>query len=471
MIANIGIRLPDAQFFGISLNCDNFVERHGIGAFPLLAHLQFAGRAGTEWEQPKERDSLAGSSNKGRGVWVREVKSALKRVPALSQCLKVAGRTRRVAARLRRVAARILMEVRHSVEGYRFLRTQHLLVVSGGGQLTEEWGGAWQHPFGLFKWAILARVARVPYVVASVGASRFESTASKMFISAALRMARYRSYRDKNSRDVATGLLRQATADSVAPDLAFSLLPSQLPLPASIRAMARSRKVIAISPISYGKPGMWSFQNRALYDRYVREMAQVVSQLLGRGCFLVIVWSCLGADKSVIDELLRHLDEGSKQRLAEQLLIPTIETWSDLVATLRDTDFLIASRLHSAILGFVSETPTVAISSGSKVDRVMADLDQTDYLVQIRDFTSKDVIEALDRLELRRDIVLQQISSYRRRILPVLALQYDVLADMATASHRTTSRVRRRRSTAESMYNSVSSEPDAGHCQSHRPRL
>ena len=26
MIANIGIRLPDAQFFGISLNCDNFVE-------------------------------------------------------------------------------------------------------------------------------------------------------------------------------------------------------------------------------------------------------------------------------------------------------------------------------------------------------------------------------------------------------------------------------------------------------------
>ena len=52
------------------------------------------------------------------------------------------------------------MEVRHSVEGYRFLRTQHLLVVSGGGQLTEEWGGAWQHPFGLFKWAILAQSSR-----------------------------------------------------------------------------------------------------------------------------------------------------------------------------------------------------------------------------------------------------------------------------------------------------------------------
>jgi polysaccharide pyruvyl transferase WcaK-like protein len=92
------------------------------------------------------------------------------------------------------------------------------------------------------------------------------------------------------------------------------------------------------------------------------------------------------------------------------LLSPYNATWQEFVATLRDVDMLVASRLHSTILGFMSETPTVAISSGAKVDAVMFDLGQTDFLLQICDFTSNDVIEALDRLELRRDVVLQQIA-------------------------------------------------------------
>jgi hypothetical protein len=35
VVANICRRLPDAQFTGICLNSANFVERHGVGAFPL----------------------------------------------------------------------------------------------------------------------------------------------------------------------------------------------------------------------------------------------------------------------------------------------------------------------------------------------------------------------------------------------------------------------------------------------------
>jgi hypothetical protein len=35
VVANIGGRLPNARFSGICLNCTNFVERHGVDAFPL----------------------------------------------------------------------------------------------------------------------------------------------------------------------------------------------------------------------------------------------------------------------------------------------------------------------------------------------------------------------------------------------------------------------------------------------------
>jgi polysaccharide pyruvyl transferase WcaK-like protein len=116
--------------------------------------------------------------------------------------------------------------------------------------------------------------------------------------------------------------------------------------------------------------------------------------------------------------------------------IPAIATWKDLVASLRDVDFLIASRLHSAILGFVTQTPVVAISFDPKVDWVMEDLGQTDYLLQITDFTAEGVIEALDRLGRRRNVVVEQIRSYRQRILPVCELQYDAVVALAVASRR-----------------------------------
>lgn len=427
VIANLRRRLPGAQFSGICMNCDNFVKKHGVAAFPLLAHLQFDGiYPGKEWKLPNERD-------RHRSKWVSEIMTTIKHVPVLSQCHKVASRSWHLAARISK-------EIGHAVTAYRFLHTHDLLVVSGGGQLGEEWGGPWQHPFGLFKWAVLARIARVPYIVLSVGVDKLGSKTSKVFVSAALRMACYRSYRDQNSKNIVTGLVRQSAKDPVVPDLAFSLPSSDLPPPARIRAIARGRKVIAISPIAYGKPGMWWFCDRALYDRYVREIAQVASQLLRRGCFLVMVYSSLGDDESVIAEILGRLDEDSKQKLVEQLHVATIETWRDLVATLRDADFLIASRLHSAILGFVSETPTVAISSGAKVDWLMKELGQAAYLLQISDFTSEDVIEALSRLELHRHTVLGQIVSYRHQTCAISATQYDALVDIAMASTRIASR-------------------------------
>ncbi|MGA8553073.1 MAG: polysaccharide pyruvyl transferase family protein [Candidatus Acidiferrales bacterium] len=430
MIANIGLRLPGVEFSGITLNCDNFMERHGPGAFPLLAHLQVHGTFRVSLEDPNEYDSFATMHlPNGVGIFVNKVKTFLKSTPTLRRWLKV---LRRIA----QVLARIPREVSHSIAGYRFLRTHHLVIVCGGGQLNEEWGGAWQHPFGLFKWAMLAKLARVPYAVSSVGAVKITSAASRMFVTAALRMACYRSYRDKHSKDIVTALLGRADRDPVVPDLAFSIPSSALAPPASIRPLAQGRAIIAVSPIAYYKPGMWFSQDAARYQLYVQKMAEVISQLLGRGYFLVLVWSQLGDDKSVIPELLGRLDDRSKQRLARQLHIPAIKTWSDLVATLRDVDLLIASRLHSTILGFMSETPTIAISFDPKVDWVMEDVGQTDYLLQIRDFSSSDVIDAVYRLELRKDVVVQQIASYRRGILPLMSSQYDSLATLAIAQCR-----------------------------------
>jgi polysaccharide pyruvyl transferase WcaK-like protein len=430
MVANVSRRLPDAQFSGICLNCDNFIERHGTAAFPLLAtsvrwYRMSRGRLG---ETPKDGEGRE-PRQRNRDLWAKKIRGALKGLPVLWQCLKV-------ARRCLGVVAAVPPEVCHSFKGYLFLRAQDIIIVSGGGQLNEQYGGAWGQPFALFKWAVLARMARVPLAVASVGVGELNSAASRLFVFAALRLASYRSYRDKKTQDFAAGLMLRAVTDPIVPDLAFSLTSLELPPIASVGAIAGKQTVIAISPIVFAKPGGWPTENGATYNRYVAQLSDVVAQLLRRNYFLVMVWSSLGDDESVVAEVLGRLDQVSKQRLASQVHIPTIGTWRDFVAALGDVDFLIASRLHSTILGLVSGTPTIAISFDRKVNSAMEDAGQTDYLLQIRDFRSDDVLRALDRLQLRRDTVLHQISSYRHRTHPVLAAQYDTLTDIAMAKHR-----------------------------------
>src|SRR5208282_5374706 len=208
------------------------------------------------------------------------------------------------------------------------------------------------------------------------------------------------------------------------------------PPSAGSRSISRGRTVVAISPIAYARPGSWPYPNGTLHDRYLQQMTDIVARLLERGYFLVIVCSSLGDDERVIPELLERLDDRSREMVARQMHVPRIRTWKDLVASLRDADLLIASRLHSAILGFLTHTPTVAISFDPKVDGVMKDLGQTEYVFQIHDFEAADVIDALESIDSNRNLVVEQIASYQHRILSVSGLQYDNLAALALAGRR-----------------------------------
>jgi polysaccharide pyruvyl transferase WcaK-like protein len=423
LIANLRLRLPGVQFSGISLNCGNFLERHGTDAFPLCSsNSPFFGMAYPA-SLPRRLENKSGGQSVSPDGLTSLLKRALRPIPGVGW----------LGRQLQRRFAGPGRELAHCVAGYHFLRSHDLVVVCGGGQLDEEWGGPWGHPFALFKWAVLSKLAGVPYVVASVGACKAASRASRFFLSSALRMARYRSYREKNSREIAAGLFSGAAKDSVVPDLAFSLPSAEIPQARDIPSKAQGRTIVAISPIAYGKPGFWPSANQNLYDRYLEQMAAVVSGLLRQGYFLVWVWSAR-SDEPVISEILGRLDEDSKGLLAEQACFPTLTGWRDLLAVLEGADFFIASRLHSAIFGFLAEKPLVALSFDPKVDWVMHDLGQSDALLQIRSFTAGEVLEALAHLKVRRKEIVQQIVSYRLESLVMSDEQYDRLAQMANAA-------------------------------------
>jgi polysaccharide pyruvyl transferase WcaK-like protein len=417
VIANMRLRLPGVQFAGITQNCQNFRSRHGADAFPLCGNnIAFFGMS--ELGNSSERQKISKQSSVG--VVFARLKKALKAIPGAAKSLRGACSAGLV----------IVRELRHCIRGYRLLRRQDLLVVSGGGQLAGEWGGAWGHPYALFKWAVLARAARIPVVVASVGASQVTDRTARFFLSSALRLAKYRSYRDEKSRQIAAGLLANAGRDTVLADLAFSLPDTNLPT-ASARPQAQGQTTVALSPIAVGKPGVWPKPDSALYERYISETARLLIQLAERGFFLRVVFSCTWDREQVMPDLWARLGPEQERRLRARMNIPPINSWQELVAVLRGSDFLISSRLHSAILGFIAGTPAVAVSFDPKVDSLMEDLGQQDYLLDIHDFTAERVVSALDRLAAKRDIALERLLDYRERVLSGFERQYDLFAQLS----------------------------------------
>jgi polysaccharide pyruvyl transferase WcaK-like protein len=427
MIANLRVRIPDAHISGITLNSASFLERHGAGGFPLCAsRLPFYGMSDVDaTSAPRvENRNVADSGGQRVGSnWKSALKGILGEIPG----------ARRVGKRLRSNFATVRGEIRHFLGARLFLRSQDLLIVSGGGQLDEEWGGPWGHPFSLLKWAVLAKLVRVPFAIVSVGTGKAASPVSRMFFATALRLAGYRSFRDVNSRSIAAKWLAAAGRDDVIPDLAFSL-PSLAPARTNLRLVANGRPIVALSPIAYAKPGSWPRQDQAVYDRYRHQMAQVVSGLVESGYFVAVVWSSAGDDEKIFSEIMDCLDPETREKAAKQIFLPSISNWKELSALLEDVDFLVASRMHSTIIGFLAGTPTVAISFDPKVDWVMQDLEQKEYLLQIGDFTAKQVIHVLANLAQNHATVVEQIASYRARVSPQLSGQYDALAKLATVN-------------------------------------
>jgi polysaccharide pyruvyl transferase WcaK-like protein len=418
LIANLRLRLPRAQFSGISLNCDNFLEQHGTLAYPLCnfnsPYYGMARSAGSR--SGIERQTAAPASLKSA------IRKALSWIPGV----------RWLGRKLRPRLASAQRETQHWIGGYRFLRKHELLVVSGGGQLDEEWGGPWGHPFTLFKWALLARAARIPFVVASVGVGKITSLKCRLFLSTALRLAKYRSYRDAHSRELSARLLPKTSQDSVVPDLAFSFPVSELASSRDLASLANGRTIVAVSPISYAKPESWPHHDRSFYDQYLDQTAKFIRLLAARKYFVVIVWSS-NSDRQVIADLRQLLERTHRLESPAEFFIPVLQSWKELIGVLRSVDILVASRLHSIILGALSRKPTIAISFDPKVDWVMEDLSQTEYLMHIRDFSAAQLAEAVDRIQAHRNDIERELASYQERIQPVLAKQYDSLAGFSIA--------------------------------------
>src|SRR2546422_3581380 len=191
-IQGIRRRLPSARIVAFTLNPADTRQRHGIEAYTLLGFsapdflIREPGPASAPGDLDPASPPAVDSSSAPGGL--RALPGHLRR-SALGR--KLAG------------PAHLARDVPHLARSARLLRGCSLIVVAGGGQLDDFYGGAWGQPWALFRWGLLARALGAGYAFLSVGTGRLSNPGSRILVRKALGLARYRSFRDEESRRLA----------------------------------------------------------------------------------------------------------------------------------------------------------------------------------------------------------------------------------------------------------------------------
>jgi polysaccharide pyruvyl transferase WcaK-like protein len=411
VIANIRARYPCARIHGFTLNPEATTKLHGIPCSALTA------LPVPYYFLPKSEISSAGSiPNPNSSRAIRSAKDFVKRISPLYRILRFVRGIALVAAYLPS-EYRFIRNIRDQLKAF------DLLIVSGGGQLDDYWGGPWGHPYTLFKFALAARAAGIRYMFMSVGACSLESPLTVLFLKTALRLAAYRSYRDAQSKAL-LNRMNFTVQDSVIPDLAFSYsIPRQLLTPTT----PTSNNVVGISPIAYLAPHSWPESNLPTHSHYIATLIDFVSFLVQHG-YRPVLYNTDATDKPVLQQMM---DIFAKSKTSNSIVrARLVKTTDELISLMSEVDFVVASRLHGVILAHVMHKPVLAISYDKKVTTHMRDQDQCENCLDIHNITLDPLINSFLALKLNKEAVVTTIARKMAEYRRVLTDQYDKVLNL-----------------------------------------
>jgi polysaccharide pyruvyl transferase WcaK-like protein len=398
---NIKQRWPNAEIVAFSMNPDDTDRKHGIKSYALRRN---------GWS--------VGYKSTGTGTTFKANVKALT-----SKCRLVFNFLKATSAVIR-LPIGVLGELSFLVSSLRIIKSFDLLIISGGGQLTEK-DGPWGFPYTIFKWVVLARLAGVSCMFLNVGAGPLTQPLSKFFARRALLAADYVSLRDEKSR----ALVRQigfAGESRVCPDSVYGLEI------ASTKSSARERSsqsIVGFAPMPYpdrDPSGYQAEKNQAVYEAFIGKLASFASWL-ARSHTLALFGTDIGVDPPAIEDLQRTLlgIHGIPPPLSG--VYRPVTSVSDLLATMSGMDYVVTCRFHGVIFAHLLNKPVLAIAHHPKVTELMADLELPHYCVDIRDFDVNSLKDRFASMVNNAEEIKGRMAATLTRNRQLLKNQFDEL--------------------------------------------
>jgi polysaccharide pyruvyl transferase WcaK-like protein len=387
------------------MNPDDTERRHGIKSYDLRRNRWAIGYRATG----------AGANFKAR---VRAL--ARKYWPAL-RLLNAIGAASRLPIDM-------LGELSFWASSRHILKSIDLLIISGGGQLTEK-DGPWGFPYTIFKWVLLAKSAGVRCAFLNVGAGPLTRPLSKFFARQALRTADYVSLRDTKSQTLVHEM--GFTGESrVCPDNAYGL---ELAPAKSGAGDGSCRSIVGLAPMPYPDPasdGCLTPENEAAYKTLIGKLADFASWLASRSHVLALFGTDIGVDPLAIGDLQQALLTCHGIPSSPFDVSEPVTSVRDLLAKISGMDYVVTCRFHGVIFAHLLNKPVLAIAHHPKVTELMAALELSNYCVDIRNFDARLLAERFTSMVDNADEIKSRMAMKLTRNRQLLSCQFDELFDV-----------------------------------------
>ena len=400
VISKIQHRWPDAEIYGFSLNPADTRTRHGIPTYAIRTKTWVLRKdAGNESPGPRQK-----------------LKAAFQRFPLISWPLRM------IYAALVRGPRALFQELRFLSRSLEILRPFHLLIINGGGQLTEAWGGPWGFPYTIFKWTQLARMAHVKCIFLNTGAGPLKHPISKYFVRHALRSSNYVSFRDEQSKTLARDIGFKGRSN-VFPDSVYGLDCNSL-LTGSMR---RKETIVGFAPMAYSDPRVDQTSKPAVYANFIRNLGLFGSWLIEQDYSLSLFCSDIGIDPPTIADLALLLGEQTGPEGRPRITTPRVESIDDLLRAISLMDYVVTCRFHGVIFAHLMNKPVLALAHHPKVSTLMADLGLQQYCLDIRTCDADALQKAFISLVKNKDEIKNRMAERLACYQELLSTQFDTL--------------------------------------------
>ena len=348
---------------------------------------------------------------------------AIDGVPHTARSRRIWDRRLSVHKRLGMLFLGLGEEVGEYLRAWRALKGADMFIVPGTGLLTDAFELSGWGPYGLFKWALVARLRRCRVMFVSVGAGPVESFTGRLLVKLSLAFADYRSYRDGPSKAIVESLGVRASGDRIYPDLVFGL-----PSPGSYAAtIARERRrIVALGLMAYSEKYSAGDAVGGTYDRYVRSLAAFTDWLLDHGYDIDLLVGDTAVDTTTIADVKAAL-RWHAHDVDERVVHHSIASPHELLSHLGATDFVIATRFHNVLMGLLVGKPVVAISFHHKCSSLMSEMGLSDYCLDINEITPDRLITKFEAAVQHSEELNRTIRQRVERLRSALDEQYELL--------------------------------------------
>lgn len=305
-----------------------------------------------------------------------------------------------------------------------WVRRHDVVIVPGMGVLeTSIPLRPWQFPYDLFVLSASGRIFRTKVALVSVGASVPSERLTRWLFAAAGRLAFYRSYRDRLSRDAMRRQGLDTTRDHVYTDLVFGL-----PVPPTDPG---DELTVGIGLMDYRgtEDDLDPADQMQIRASYVAKMKSFARWLVDNGRRVrLFVGDTNNADETVVEEIVTDLRTHRPDLDPTWIAAEPVSTFADLLRAIEPAGIVVATRYHNVIGALMLSKPTISIGYGEKNAVLMAEAGLAEFCQSVRTLDVGRLIEQFTDLESQSARLRQTITQGNAAKAPLVESQLAELS-------------------------------------------